>query len=121
MLIGVKQGDPPSPYFFNVYMNDLCSDLLNSNNIDTPKISDLAVPCLFWADDLVLISESERGKVFYRKQSIDSVKGYKYLGIWLDCNGKFNRAMNESAKKGMKATHSIYKLSTCNYISTEVL
>ena len=29
--------------------------------------------------------------------------------------------MNELAKKGMKATHSIYKLSTCNYISTEVL
>ena len=95
--------------------------------IDTRKISDLAVPCLFWADDLVLISESEEGlqqhlnvlkkyckdwklsvntdktqvvifnkngklikkeKVFYRKQSIDSVKGYKYLGIWLDCNGK---------------------------------
>ena len=31
--------------------------------------------------------------------------------------------MNELAKKGMKAIHSIYKLSTCNYtcISTELL
>ena len=156
----MKQGDPPSPFFFNIYMNDPCSDLLNSNNIDTPKISDLAVPCLFWADDLVLISEAKEGlrqhlnvlekyckdwklnvntdktqviifnkngklikkeKIFYRQQGIDSVKGYKYLEIWLDCNGKFNRAMNELAKKGMKATHSIYILSTCNYISTEVL
>ena len=63
----------------------------------------------------------EKEKVFYRKLGIDLVKGYKYLGIWLDCNGKFNRAMNELAKKGMKATHSIYKLSTCNYISTELL
>ena len=61
VLIGVKHGDPPSPFFFNIYMNDLCSDLLNSNNIYTPKISDLAVPCLFWADDLVLISESKNG------------------------------------------------------------
>ena len=61
VLIGVKQGDPPSPFFFNIYMNDLCSDLLNSNNIYTPKISDLAVPCPFWADDLVLISESKEG------------------------------------------------------------
>ena len=59
--MGVKQGDPPSPFFFNIYMNDLCSDLLNSNNIYTPKISDLAIPCLFWADDLVLISESKEG------------------------------------------------------------
>ena len=61
VLTGVKQGDPPSPFFFNIYMNDLCSDLLNSNNIDTPKISDLAVPCLFSADDPVLISESKEG------------------------------------------------------------
>ena len=123
---------------FNIYMNDLCSDLLNSTNIDTPNISDLTVPGLSWADDLVLISESKEGlqqhlnvlekyckdwklsvntvktqvvifnkngklikkeKIFYRQQGIDSVKGYKYLGIWLDCNGKFNRAMNELAKK----------------------
>ena len=61
VFIGVKQGDPPSPFSFNIYMNDLRSDLLNSNNIDTPKISDFAVPCLFWADYLVLISESRKG------------------------------------------------------------
>ena len=29
--------------------------------------------------------------------------------------------MNELAKRGMKATHSIYKLSTSNYISTKLL
>ena len=30
ILLGVKQGDPPppSPFFFNIYMNDLCSDLI---------------------------------------------------------------------------------------------
>ena len=44
----------------------------------------------------------EKEKVFYGKQGIDSVKGYKYLGIWLECNGKFNRAMNELTKKGRK-------------------
>ena len=63
----------------------------------------------------------EKENVFYRKQGIDSVKCYKYLGIWFECNGKFNRVMNELVKKGMKATHSIYKLSICNYISTERL
>ena len=138
VLMRVKQGDPPSPFFFNIHMNDLCSDFLNTNNIYTTKISDLAVPCLFWANDLVLILESKEGlqqhlnvsekyckdwklivntdktqvvifnkngkliekeKVLYKKQGIDSVKDYKYLEIWLDCNGKFSRAMNELAKK----------------------
>ena len=61
LFIGIKQGDPPSPFFFNIYMNDLCSDLVNSNNIDTPKIFNLAVACLFWTDDLVLIGESKEG------------------------------------------------------------
>ena len=41
---------------FNIHINDLCSDLLNSSNIVTPKIF-----YLFWADDFVLISESKEG------------------------------------------------------------
>ena len=57
----MKQGDHPSPFFFNFYMNDLCSDLLNSNNNDAPKISNLEVLCLFWVDDLLLISDSKEG------------------------------------------------------------
>ena len=158
VLTGVKQRDYSSLFFFNIYMNDLCSELLNSNNINTSKISGLAVPCLFWADDLVLRIKRRftatfecfrkvlqrletrckhsdktqvvifningkliKEKVFYRKQGIGSVKGSKDLGIWLDCNGKFNRPMNELAKEGMKATHSVYKSSTYSYISTEVL
>ena len=38
-------------------------------------------------------------RLFYRKEGIDSVKGYKYLEIWLVCNGKFNKKMNELAKQ----------------------
>ena len=38
-------------------------------------------------------------KLFYRKQGIDSVKGYKYLEIWLVCNGKFIGTMNELTKQ----------------------
>ena len=26
--LGVKQGDPPSPFFFNVYMDELCLNLI---------------------------------------------------------------------------------------------
>ena len=32
ILLGVKQGDLPSPFFFKIYMNDVCSELINSAN-----------------------------------------------------------------------------------------
>ena len=60
--LGVKQGDPPSPFFFNIYMNDLCTNIMeNEKDTDSPNIKDIKVPCLFWADDLILISKSEEG------------------------------------------------------------
>ena len=58
----VKQGDPPSPFFFNIYMNDLCTNIMeNEKDTDSPNIKDIKVPCLFWADDLILISKSKEG------------------------------------------------------------
>ena len=58
--LGVKQGDPPSPFFFNVYMDELCSDLIQMEQ-DAPTINGIKIPCLFWADDLVLISTTKDG------------------------------------------------------------
>ena len=38
--LGLKQGDPPSPFFFNLYMNDFCSELLQKSSIiDSPAFS----------------------------------------------------------------------------------
>ena len=56
-------------------------------------------------------------KVYYKGDMIEPTKHYKYLGILLDSNGKFKSAMDDLAKKGMRASHSVYKLSTCNFIS----
>ena len=56
--MGVKQGDPPSPFFLNVYLDELCTDLLKADT-ETPVINGKKVPCLFWADDLVLISKTK--------------------------------------------------------------
>ena len=52
---------------------------------------------------------------------MENVKYFKYLGLTLDANGKYFTAMEELAKKAMRATHRIYRLSTCNYISLEML
>ena len=46
---------------------------------------------------------------------IEPTKHYKYLGILLESNGKFKSAMDDLAKKGMRAYHSIYKLSSISH------
>ena len=43
-------------------MNDLCTNIMeNEKDTDSPNIKDIKVPCLFWADDLILISKSKEG------------------------------------------------------------
>ena len=136
-------------------MNDLCSDLINSaNDSETSKLlQEIFIPCLFWADDLLLLSKTKDGlqkqldilakyssdwklkvntdktkslsfnksgrlikteKVYYNGDMMEPTKHYKYLAIVLDSNGKFKSAVDDLAKKGRRAYHSIYKLSTCN-------
>ena len=56
---GVRQGGILSSYLFNVYIDDL-STQLNSLSIGC-KLGDLLINHLMYADDLVLISPSTRG------------------------------------------------------------
>ena len=58
--LGVKQRDPHSQFFFNMYMDELCCTLIQ-NSTDVPLLNDIKVSCLFWADDLVLIPTTEEG------------------------------------------------------------
>ena len=59
--------------------------------------------------------------ISYKGSVIESVNYYKYLGLLLDSNGKFNSTINDLAKNGLRASHSIYKLSTFNVISHDLL
>ena len=47
ILLGVKQGDPASPFFFNIYMDELCANLLKIET-EAPIINDNKVLCLFY-------------------------------------------------------------------------
>ena len=63
--LGFKQGDPPSPFIFNIYMDELCTNLLEAET-EAPIINDNKVPCLFWAEDFcwaekLLLSKSKQG------------------------------------------------------------
>ena len=54
---GVKQGDCLSPTLFSLYINDLVADIKsNSSGVDVGLFK---VHCLLYADDLVLLAETE--------------------------------------------------------------
>ena len=59
--IGVKQGDNPSPTLFNLFIHDLPESFSKQEN-DPPCLADgTAVGSLLWADDLIILSETENG------------------------------------------------------------
>ena len=58
-LVGVRQGCNLSPTLFNIFVNDIV-DI--SNSTCNPLImGECKINCLLYADDLILLSESEHG------------------------------------------------------------
>ena len=51
------QGDPLSPTFFSLYINDLAQHL--KENGPTLNSDNDSINCLLYADDMVLIAETE--------------------------------------------------------------
>ena len=57
--LGERQGDTLSPNLFKIFINDLV-DIFDSS-CDAFTVGDFPLNCLLYADDLILISESEKG------------------------------------------------------------
>ena len=58
--VGLKQGCNLSPLLFNLFVNDFLTEVNEPLN-DSPLLGEISVNALFYADDLVLVSESKEG------------------------------------------------------------
>ena len=58
-MMGVRQGCVLSPLLFNIYMSDFTSSL--SENVGVQLANNQNINCILWADDIILLSESEDG------------------------------------------------------------
>ena len=72
--VGVKQGCVLSPKLFNLYINDIPT--IFDNTCDPATINSEILSCLMYADDLVLLSSTEKGL----HSSINCLRNY--LSVW---------------------------------------
>ena len=76
---GIRQGDGLSPLLFNIYINDIKKQL-EETKIDPPRLLNNDIPCLLYADDLLLLSESSSGL----QNALNAVATYcKKNGNWI--------------------------------------
>lgn len=98
--VGLKQGCILSPSLFSLYINDL-SESLDDQICDSPKIDLCSIPCLLYADDIVLLSESAKGLQF----SLNRL--HQYCSNW-DLQVNINKTKVMIFNKGgrlLKNTH----------------
>ena len=58
-LLGVRQGDNLSPTLFSIFVNDLPS--IFTENCKPACFGDMKINCMMYADDLIIMSESNTG------------------------------------------------------------
>ena len=95
-LFGLKQGCNLSPFLFNLFINDLTHSI-NCANIDAPIMNNIQVSCLFYADDLVIVSETKEGL----QESLNALD--QYTSKWfLEVNPKKTKCLTFSRGRALR-------------------
>ena len=56
---GVRKGCVLSPLLFNIFLSDIQREFDTCG--DNPKLNDVDISCLIWADDILILSNSPEG------------------------------------------------------------
>ena len=99
VLCGVRQGGILSPFLFAVYVDELIDNLRNSGF--GVYIGNLFVGCVFYADDIVLISVSSFGL----QKLLDVCQHYG--AVW---DMKFNPSKSQITYFGPRSNNNVCKL-----------
>jgi hypothetical protein len=99
---GVKQGDNLSPTLFSISIDDIYSQLKNSNS-NPPELQNVEVGDLLFADDLILLSTTKEGL----QSSIDCLSEYCKMEK-LTVNFDKTNAMVLSNRKMDTTEHCFY-------------
>ena len=98
---GVRQMDGLSPLLFNLYTNDMPS-IFDFSVTELVSLNTTRLNCLLYADDLILLSESEKGL----QSCLDSLNSY--------CN-RWKLKINVTKTKVMVFSKGKRKLSQFNF------
>ena len=91
---GIRQGDGLSPLLFNIFVNDIKSHIESGKN-DPPMLLKNRLSCLLYADDLVLLSETNSGS----QNAINNLQEYcKQWKLHINITKSKSMIFNESCK-----------------------
>ena len=105
--IGVRQGDVLSPLLFNLYINDQ----LNSPLCDLISLNNVIIKCMMYADDIVLLSKSEKGL----QEQLDILG--KYCDVW-QLNVNISKTKVMVVAKNKTSAQLTYKDKTIEQVET---
>ena len=126
---GVKQGCGLSPLLSNIFQNDLHL-IFSSNECDPVCLNTIVLNSISWADDLILISRSQKGlqvcldklHTYCRKWGLEvnmdntkvmtfskrgCVKQINYLGFIIKETGNFSALIKDRVSKASRATNLV--------------
>jgi hypothetical protein len=93
---GVRQGCGPSPYLFNIFIDDIM-DYISKGNVHVSVIGKMSIPGLLFADDLATGSFTVNGL----QRGIDQI--VKYCSDWsLKCNLKKTKILVFKKRRKLK-------------------